>query len=85
MRTSASSAERFPIRTVAALTGVKPITLRAWERRYGVIRPARTRTGHRLYSHGDIEQIRRVLALLDRGIQISRVRQALESEQADTE
>ncbi|MBV8854160.1 MAG: MerR family transcriptional regulator [Sinobacteraceae bacterium] len=84
MRTSASSAERFPIRTVAALTGVKPITLRAWERRYGVIRPARTRTGHRLYSHGDIEQIRRVLALLDRGIQISRVRQALESEQADT-
>lgn len=76
MSTDASS-ERFPIRTVAALTGVKAITLRAWERRYGLIRPGRTRTGHRLYSHADIEKIRRILALLDRGIQISRVSEAL--------
>jgi len=77
MRTDVSSSERFPIRTVATLTGVKAITLRAWERRYGLIRPGRTRKGHRLYSHGDIEKIRRILTLLDRGIQISRVSEAL--------
>lgn len=77
MGSDASSSERFPIRTVSALTGVKAITLRAWERRYGLIRPGRTRTGHRLYSHADIEKIRRILALLDRGIQISRVSEAL--------
>jgi MerR family transcriptional regulator, light-induced transcriptional regulator len=76
------SVERFPIRAVAALTGVKAITLRAWERRYGLIRPARTRTGHRLYSHADIERIRSVLALLDRGMQISRVREVLDAPRA---
>lgn len=80
MPTAHTGLERFPIRTVASLTGVKAITLRAWERRYGLIRPTRTRTGHRLYTHSDIEQIRKVLALLDRGIQISRVGEALESE-----
>src|ERR1700761_7017295 len=81
MRGAATGLEQFPIRTVATLTGVKAITLRAWERRYGLIRPARTRTGHRLYTHADIEQIRRVLTLLDRGIQIGRVSEALKSEE----
>src|SRR5512142_429979 len=74
--------ERFPIRTVAALTGVKAITLRAWERRYGLIRPARTRKGHRLYSHTDVEQIRRVLTVLDRGVQISRVGEVLKAQES---
>ena len=41
--------ELFPIRTVSAETGVNPITLRAWERRYGLVNPRRTDTGHRLY------------------------------------
>ncbi len=80
-RSSVPGSEQFPIRTVAALTGVKAITLRAWERRHGLIRPARTRKGHRLYSHADIEQIRRILTLLDRGIQISQVREALASQE----
>lgn len=78
---TAARSERFPIRTVATLTGVKAITLRAWERRYGLIRPARTHTGHRLYSHADIEQVRRILTLLDRGVQIGHVRELLEPEQ----
>src|SRR5579859_2088458 len=80
MRGAATASELFPIRTVASLTGVKAITLRAWERRYGLIRPARTGKGHRLYTHADIEQIRRVLALLDRGVQISRVGEVLKAE-----
>ncbi len=80
IRATLTDSEQFPIRTVAALTGVKAITLRAWERRYGLIHPARTRKGHRLYSHADIDKIRRVLTLLDRGIQIGRVTEALRSE-----
>lgn len=82
MRGAATGSERFPIRTVASLTGVKAITLRAWERRYGLIRPERTRKGHRLYSHADIEQIRKILTLLDRGVQISRVGEVLSSKPA---
>ena len=47
--------ELFPIREVSRLTGVNPVTLRAWERRYGLIQPTRTDSGHRLYSQADID------------------------------
>ncbi len=68
----------FPIRTVSELTGVNPVTLRAWERRYGLIRPQRTPKGHRLYSRADIERIRRIVSLLDEGIAVGRVREVLD-------
>ncbi len=73
-------AGRFPIRTVATLTGVNPVTLRAWERRYKLIRPQRTAKGHRLYSQLDIERIKRVLVLLNQGISISQVSKILDQE-----
>lgn len=69
----------YPIRTISAMTGVNPVTLRAWERRHGLIRPQRTPKGHRLYTEEDIQRIRHILALLDRGIPISQARQALET------
>ncbi|MEA5445763.1 MerR family transcriptional regulator [Gammaproteobacteria bacterium AB-CW1] len=74
--------ELVPIRTVSRLTGVNPVTLRAWERRYGLIKPQRTPKGHRLYSRQDIDLISRVLDLLDRGMSIGQVRSALETEQS---
>ncbi len=74
--------EQLPIRTIASLTGVNAITLRAWERRYGLIRPLRTPKGHRLYTHRHVEEIRRVLALVERGVPFSRVRELLEAEAA---
>lgn len=42
---SASDDVLLPMREVASLTGVNPITLRAWERRHGLIRPVRTVEG----------------------------------------
>ena len=71
--------EQFPIRTVSALTGVSTVTLRAWERRYGLLCPLRTPSGHRLYTHAHVEEVRRVLALVERGIPVSRVRQVLDA------
>jgi MerR family transcriptional regulator, light-induced transcriptional regulator len=68
------------IKTVCALTGVNPVTLRAWERRYGLLEPARTPTGRRQYTYGDVEKIRRILALTRDGVAISQVKSALESE-----
>lgn len=79
---AAPSASNLPIRTIASLTGVNAVTLRAWERRYGLIRPARTPKGHRLYSHQHVERIRRVLALMDRGVPIGRVRDLIDAEPA---
>ncbi len=72
------SGSLLPIRTIASLTGVNPVTLRAWERRYNLITPQRTPKGHRLYTEDDVERIRRVLDLLDQGISISQVKPLLE-------
>jgi len=68
-----SHGEQVPIGTICSLTGVNAVTLRAWERRYGFIRPLRTAKGHRLYTHAHVELIRRVLVLVERGVPISQV------------
>lgn len=68
----------LPIREVTRLTGVHPVTLRAWERRYGLVVPQRTGKGHRLYSEEQVERIRRILVWLERGVAISQVRALLE-------
>lgn len=65
--------ELYPIREVSRLTGVNPVTLRAWERRYGLIQPTRTDSGHRLYSQADIEAVRSILAWIERGVAVSKV------------
>jgi len=63
----------FPIREVSRLTGINPVTLRAWERRYGLIQPIRTESGHRLYSLTDIDTVRSVMSWIDRGVAVSKV------------
>ncbi|MBT8060590.1 MAG: MerR family transcriptional regulator [Gammaproteobacteria bacterium] len=76
---SASKAIDFPgeklytIGTVSKLTGVGAITLRAWERRYGLIQPVRKESGHRLYTRGHIDEINRITALTRQGIRISQI------------
>lgn len=72
-----AGAPLYPIREVSRLTGVNAVTLRAWERRYGLIRPQRTPKGHRLYAREDIERIERVLQWLNRGVPVSQVRDLL--------
>lgn len=69
----------LPIRTVSQITGVNAVTLRAWERRYGLITPQRTEKGHRLYTQHDVEQIHRIVSLLDRGISVSHVKPLLDN------
>lgn len=76
--------ELYPIRTVSSLTGVNSITLRAWERRYGLIKPVRTPKGHRLYTQNDIDQIQLVLELLDKGISIGQVKDYLKEKSTPT-
>ena len=65
--------ELFPLREVSRLTGVNPVTLRAWERRYGLIQPTRTESGHRLYSMTEIERVRSIVDWIDRGVAVSKV------------
>jgi len=49
-------------------TGVGVDTLRAWERRYGLLRPDRSPGGFRLYGAGDEERVRAMKSLIDSGV-----------------
>ncbi|AWY41163.1 MerR family transcriptional regulator [Pseudomonas putida] len=72
----------LPIREVARKTGVNAITLRAWERRYGLIVPQRTPKGHRLFSAEHVQRILTILTWLNRGVAVSQVKPLLDTPQA---
>lgn len=74
----------FPIREVSRLTGVNPITLRAWERRYNLIEPIRTDSGHRLYNQNHIDTLKQVVSLTKQGVPISRVKPMLSQPKTTT-
>ncbi|WP_411381236.1 MerR family transcriptional regulator [Pseudomonas sp. MPB26] len=72
----------LPIREVARQTGVNAVTLRAWERRYGLIVPQRTPKGHRLFSAAHVQRIHTILTWLNRGVPVSQVKGLIDSAQA---
>jgi DNA-binding transcriptional MerR regulator len=53
---------------LARRTGVSPELLRAWEQRYGVLRPSRTAGGFRLYSERDEARVLRMRELMSHGL-----------------
>jgi DNA-binding transcriptional MerR regulator/methylmalonyl-CoA mutase cobalamin-binding subunit len=61
----------FNLKAVVQQTGLKPDTLRAWERRYGLPRPERSEGRHRLYSRRDIDTVRWLMARQREGLSIS--------------
>ena len=61
----------YPLRAAARLTGLSPDLLRAWESRYGVVKPLRTAGGTRRYRAADLERLRLVKAAVDAGDRIS--------------
>jgi DNA-binding transcriptional MerR regulator/methylmalonyl-CoA mutase cobalamin-binding subunit len=57
-RRRAPTVTQHPIAVVAERTGISQDVLRAWERRYGVVRPGRGAGGQRLYTDADVERLR---------------------------
>jgi DNA-binding transcriptional MerR regulator len=62
----------FNLKAVVQQTGLKPDTLRAWERRYGLPQPQRSAGGHRLYSERDIGTVKWLMARQVEGLSIKR-------------
>jgi DNA-binding transcriptional MerR regulator len=62
----------YNLKAVVLETGLKPDTLRAWERRYGLPTPNRSDGGHRLYSERDIQVLKWLVARQQAGLSISR-------------
>lgn len=67
------STPRFPIRIAARRGGISVAALRAWERRYGAVAPARTNGEQRLYSENDVGRIALLRQLTDAGNAISAI------------
>lgn len=63
----------YGIGTVARLTGVKPDTLRVWERRYNLGASHKSETGRRLYTQADLEHLQLVAALVAAGSRIGEI------------
>jgi len=66
-----SDEPKYTIKVVSERTGVRPVTLRAWERRYDLLDPNRLNNNYRLYSDRDIQVIRWITHRLDDGLSIS--------------
>lgn len=78
-RQSVSDFDRpsYNIKAVAQMVGVLPVTLRAWERRYGFPSPSRGGQGYRLYSEHDLQTLRWLKSQLDSGVNIGQAAQQL--------
>lgn len=62
---------RLQIKDVCEQTGIRPVTLRAWERRYKILTPRRTGGNYRLYSDRDVGVLRWLKQKVDGGLAIS--------------
>ncbi len=64
---------KYKIKSIAELTGFSPNLLRAWERRYDLLEPARKESGHRLYTEADLMVLKSVRVLIDEGRSIGEI------------
>lgn len=69
----------YAISVAAELTGAGVQNLRVYERR-GLVEPSRTEGGTRRYSEHDLGRIRRVMALLDAGLNLAGIALVLDLE-----
>lgn len=69
----------YSIGDVAERCGINPVTLRAWQRRYGLLKPQRSAGGHRQFDEEDIQRIEEIKGLIKDGIPVSKVLGLLEN------
>ncbi|MBN3144964.1 MerR family transcriptional regulator [Pectobacterium brasiliense] len=67
----------YSIGEFSRLCGINATTLRAWQRRYGLLKPMRTEGGHRLYSDDDVQQALKILDWVKKGVPVSQVKPLL--------
>jgi DNA-binding transcriptional MerR regulator/methylmalonyl-CoA mutase cobalamin-binding subunit len=68
-----STSPVHPMRLVTVRTGLTPDLLRAWEKRYGAVRPVRSPGGQRLYSDADIERLSLLARVVESGRAIGQI------------
>lgn len=64
---------KFSIKDIETITGIKSHTIRIWEQRYDFLNTKRTDTNIRYYSDDDLRLLLNVATLNDHGIKISEI------------
>lgn len=67
----------YTVGQVAALCGISVSTLRAWERRYGLVSPQRSEARYRLYDDEQVQRVRRMAVLVGSGVPARRAAEAV--------
>jgi DNA-binding transcriptional MerR regulator/methylmalonyl-CoA mutase cobalamin-binding subunit len=67
----------YTIKEASARTGIGAPLIRAWERRYGVVKPTRTPSGYRLYDDATIDVLLTMRALTESGWTASEAARAI--------
>ncbi len=78
-----SQPEFYTIGDISQDCAINPVTLRAWQRRYGLITPHRTPGGHRLYSEADRLKIMEIKRWVESGVPPAKVKALLTGEATD--
>ena len=63
----------YGIGAVAKLTGLTDHAIRVWERRYSAVVARRAANGRRVYGPADVEKLRLLKSLTDRGVSIGQI------------
>ncbi|MBU6324825.1 MAG: MerR family transcriptional regulator [Bacteroidetes bacterium] len=67
--------DKYFIKDIENITGIKSFTLRVWEQRYGLLKPKRTETNIRYYEEDDLKYMLNVAILCNNGIKIKTIAQ----------
>ena len=70
----------YSIKAAALASGLSVETLRAWERRYGVVKTRRDEAGHRVYGASDVARLRRLRLAVERGHAIGKIAHVADAE-----
>lgn len=68
-----STEPKYTIKAVTTQTGIRAVTIRAWENRYGLLKPQRSENRYRLYTDQDVAVLRWVKSQVDQSVSISNV------------
>ena len=74
----------YSIGDVAERCDINPVTLRAWQRRYGLLKPQRSEGGHRQFDEEDIQRIEEIKRWIQNGVPVGKVKALLEKSKAPT-
>lgn len=76
---------KYNIKAVSTMLGIPAGTLRMWERRYQMIAPQRSESGHRLYTDEQVQLLQKIVAKTKEGLTVRQAVALLETERERVE